>query len=196
MNPMRPALLIVSVLLAGCATGHLPPPNLSDRQALLAPGVVCDIPTPDANVRDVSAAQNIVVHAGHQTFGFQAQIQISGPEIDLAALDNLGRRGMTVKWRDGRLDVVRAEWLPEIVRPADILMDIAIVFWPEATAARALASCGAELREMANGRSVRAGNGAVLGVSYDGGEGWSRTAHLHNPAFGLVIDIQSTALGR
>ena len=77
---------------------------------------------------NVSAAQTIVAHFRGQTYSFEAQIQETPDEFDLVALDNLGRRAMSVKWRGGHMDYTRADWLPAAVRPADMLGDIAIAY--------------------------------------------------------------------
>ncbi len=189
--------LVLSVALCGCASSRMAAgPKLPDETATLAPGMTCTIPAPGAGLKDASVAQSIVVHVRGQTYTFQAQIQITADEVDLVALDNLGRRGMTAKWRGGHLAVTREPWLPAFVRPADILTDIAVVFWPVGTVAPQLSACGANLTEVAGGRSVATKGAVLMSVAYEAGSGWNRTAHLHNGAFGFDIDIQSAEIAQ
>ena len=188
-------LPLTALVLCGCATQA---PNASiaiqDNETLLAPGVACAMPPPTGS--NVNAAQTIVAHFRGQTYSFEAQIQETPDEFDLVALDNLGRRAMSVKWRGGHMDYSRADWLPVGVRPADMLGDIAIVFWPTDTVRTALAACGATLIETSNGRVVKVHNRNVIDVAYEHGEGWNRAAHLRNPAFGFSIDIQSAEIAQ
>jgi hypothetical protein len=191
-----PCLAGVALLaLCGCATT---PPNssvvLSDDQAVLAPRLTCTIPPPGNAGGTVNVAQSIVARFRGQTFYFDVQIQATPDNFELVALDALGRRAMSVKWHGGQMDYTRASWLPDQVRPADILADMAVVYWPTGVVAAALAACGANLIETGSGREVKAGERALIAVTYERGEGWNRPAHLHNMAFGFDIDIESAEI--
>jgi Protein of unknown function (DUF3261) len=191
----RILLLPMLLALCGCVSTA---PNASipaaDDQAVIAPNFTCVLPPPGAAGGNINVAQSIVAHFRGQTFFFEAQIQATQKEFDLVALDSLGRRAMSVKWRDGHMDSTRADWLPLDVRPADILADVAIVYWPKDAIARGLAACGAELKTTANGREVMIRSLSVITVSYESGDGWNRAAHLRNPAFGFDIDIRSAEI--
>ena len=184
---------LTALALCGCVTQA---PNASiaiqDNEALLAPDVACAMPPPTGS--NVNAAQTIAAHFRGQTYSFEAQIQETPDEFDLVALDNLGRRAMSVKWRGGHMDYTRADWLPAAVRPADMLGDIAIVFWPTGTIRPALAACGAALIETSNGRVVKVRDRDVIDVTYEHGDGWNRAAHLRNLAFGFSVDVQSAEI--
>jgi hypothetical protein len=192
---VRTLHLLVPLALCGCVA-PAPSANIpaADDQAVLAPRLACALPPPSAADGDVNVAQSIVAHFRGQTFSFEAQIQATPTEFDLVALDNLGRRAMSVKWKDGHMDFTRASWLPVDVRPADILADVAIVYWPTDVIAPALAACGAVLKDTAGGRKVVFQNRSVVTVAYERGEGWNRTAHLKNAIFGFTIDIQSAVI--
>ncbi len=195
MNLFFRLFSIAAFALSGCVT---PPPATTvavpDNETMLTQGVACAMPPPNLGQRNVNAAQTIVAHFHGQTFSFEAQIQQTPDEFDLVALDSLGRRAMSVKWHGGLMDYTRADWLPAAVRPADMLGDIAIVFWPTDTVGPALTACGATLAATANERVVKIRNRAVIDVMYEDGEGWNRKAHLRNLAFGLSIDIQSAEI--
>jgi hypothetical protein len=188
-------LPLAALALCGCVT---PPPTVAvpDNEAMLAPGVACTMPPPSSTPGNINVAQTIVAHFHDQTYSFEAQIQTTPDEFDLVALDSLGRRAMSVKWHSGQMEYTRAEWLPAAVRPADMLGDIAIVFWPTDTIGRALVACSATLITTSNGRIVKVHNRDVIDVAYEHGEGWNRTAHLRNLAFGFSIDVQSAEIAQ
>jgi hypothetical protein len=192
----RIASLLLGTILCGCASAPVSNTTLPDNVANLAPGLTCAIPPPSAAGGNVSAAQTIIVHFHDRTFSLQTQIQITPGRLDLVALDNMGRRAMTVSLQGSHIDYTRAQWFPVTVRPADILEDIAIVQWPADAIASSLSACGVTLTATANGRDVKSGNRDLVAVTYEKGEGWNRGAHLRNLAFGFSIDIQSVDLAQ
>jgi hypothetical protein len=165
-------------------------------RAILAPGLVCPIPPPAAAGRSAGAAQTIAAQFRGQTFAFQAQLQIAPGEFDFVALDNFGRRALTAKWTGSQLESTKASWLPALIRPADILTDIAIVYGPAKDVAAALSSCGARLSEQGDVRTVSDKSHDVMTVRYGSGTGWNRSATLKSIAFGFTIAIQSVDLGQ
>lgn len=190
------APFLLATILCGCASTPGSNTTLPDNVANLAPGLTCAIPPPSAAGGNINAAQTIIVHFRDQTFSLETQIQITPQRLDLVALDNMGRRAMTVSLQGDHIDYTRAPWFPVTVRPADILEDIAIVQWPVDAVASSLSACGAAITATANGRDVTAGKRDLIAVTYEKGEGWNRAAHLRNIAFGFNIDIQSVELNQ
>jgi hypothetical protein len=176
------------LLLAGCASR----PQLANDEALIAPRTTFAVPPPGADAVPKTVAQSIVAHYHDQSFTFDAQIQIAPQEFDLVALDGLGRRALTVHWTAGKMDYQAAPWLPPLMRPADILADIAIVYGSEQDIAQSIARSGATLTTTPRARTIAKGNHDLIVVDYGDGEGWSRSAKLRNLAFGYEIDIRST----
>ncbi len=182
----------LACLVAACAgTPRSAPPLPPDDRAMLAPDLSCAVPAPGPMLEPASADQAITAHFRDRSFSFEAQIQSSPSGIDLVAIDALGRRGLTAGWHNGRLEATRASWLPPIVRAADIVTDIAIVYWPLEAIAPALAACGAVVKDQDGVRTISANGPDLLTITYGPGQGWSRPAHLQSHAFGLSIDIQS-----
>ena len=173
-----------ALLLAGCAS------RLPDNEALIAPKTLIAVPPPEAD-GTVTVAQSIVARFRDHTFAFDAQIEMTPGRFDLVALDSLGRRALTVHWRSDGMDFDAAPWLPSVVRPADILADIAIVYGPEKGVAQSVARAGATLTETDTTRTISSAGGDLMIVDYGSGEGWNRSAKLRNLAFGYEIDIQS-----
>lgn len=180
----------LALLLAGCAAR----PHLANDEALIAPNVVFFVPPPDASAAPKAVTQSIVAHYRDQSFTFDAQIQIAPNDLDLVALDGLGRRALTVHWKAGKMDFEAAPWLPPSMRPADILADIAIVYAPEQQVGQAIARSGGTLTTTPTGRTIAKGGRDLIVVDYGDGDGWNRSAKLRNLAFGYEIDIRSTEL--
>jgi hypothetical protein len=187
---MKKAVLLLAPLLvlAGCVTR---PPPLPDNQALIAPKTVLVVTPPRPQAASESIAQSIVAHYRDQTFAFDAQIQIAPGTFDLVALDAMGRRALTAHWNGDRMNAETAPWLPPLMRPADILADIAIVYGPQDEVAQSITNAGATLSETGTTRTIAKGNRDLIVVEYGDGSGWSRSAKLRNLAFGYEIDIRS-----
>lgn len=188
------SVVLTGLLLAGCATAPTPPASLGDTEALIAPKVVFSIPPPAALNQTANVTQSIVAHVRGQSFSFEVQIQLTPEELDLAALDGFGRRGLTVTWKSGMVAAEPAPWLPKFIRPADILADIALVYWPSDTLAGSLTAAGATVAEGASTRRISYNGHDVIAINYSPGAGWNRSAKLRNLAFGYEIDIQSAEI--
>jgi len=191
---MRSGVVVLAgLMLAGCAT-PTPPASLGDTQAIIAPKVVFSVPSPAVLKQTANVTQSIVVHVRGQSFAVDVQIQLTPDELDLAAVDGFGRRGLTVIWKSDGVTAQPAPWLPKFIRPADILADIALVYWPNGALADSLAATGATVTESADSRKISANGKDVIVIEYGPGEGWSRSAKLRNLAFGYEIDIQSAEI--
>lgn len=192
---IRKPILLTCVLLAGCAT-PMPSSSLGDTEAMIAPKVVFAIPSPATLNQTANITQSIVAHFKDQSFSFDAQIQITPNELDLVALDGFGRRGLTVIWKPEGVVSQPAPWLPKFIRPADILADVALVYWPQEALAASLSASGVTLTQTENRRTISAGDRDLVVVEYGPAEGWNRSAKLRNLVFGYEIDIQSAEILR
>ena len=188
-------LLLAAMLLSGCAsrTTMQTRPPLADNQAMVAPKVIFAIPPPSAIGQTVDLVQTLTAHYRKQSYVFDVQIQITPEQLDLVALDGLGRRALTVTWKADKIDYQPAPWLPPILRPADILADFVIVYWPDEVVSSSLKASHAILTTTDRGRKISSGRRDLIVVEYGKGEGWNRSAKLRNLAFGYEIDIQSSA---
>jgi hypothetical protein len=184
------AMLAIAGIVSGCVSQVARP----DDEALVAPAIRFVVPIPAAADGSLGIAQSIVAHYRDRTFTFEAQIQTSPGKFDLAALDGLGRRALTVHWSAGRMDFTAAPWLPAIVTPVDVLADIAIIYGPRDATARAIANSGATITETPTSLTITKNNCDLIVVEYGKGEGWNRSAKLRNLAYGYEIDIQSAEI--
>lgn len=183
-------------LLCACAT-QAPmrlPADLKSNEAMLAPGIRFAIPIPAGSGRTLSVTQSIVAHYGERTVTFAAQIQIAPKALDLVALDAFGRRALTLHWTDDGMRYSTAPWLEPKLRPADILADIAIVYWPRALLAPALSAAGLTLTQTERARTLADADGTLVAVSYGDGTGWNRSAALINYRLGYTLAIQSAEI--
>jgi hypothetical protein len=183
--------LALGAALAGCATVPLPP-----GETRIAPSVVFAIPGPEALGYPVAATQLITAHVRGNTLAFESHVEIGKESIDLVGLDPFGRRALTIHWRDGVLSYETAPWLPDRVKPENILADIAITYWPEAAIRAGLASSGATVEDSPAHRTIIAGGHAIISIDYDGAEAqrWTGMVHYRNEALDYDLDIRSVRI--
>lgn len=191
MNAVRTTVLLASILVAGCAQMPKPPPGYPANWAIVAPHLNFVLPPPSAAGRSVDIAQTVVSHYGSRSFAFDARIQIKPDELDFAALDGFGRRALTVTWKGDRPVYSAAPWLPPMLRPANVLADFMICYWPDEALSAAFSGSGATVVSTATSRKIVRGKRDLIVVEYGKGEGWNRSAKLRNLAFGYEIDVQS-----
>lgn len=178
-------ILLIGLGLAACG---LAPPPPEPGQVGIAPGIALSLPSPAALGRSVDAVQIVTARHWGDTFVFEGRLSVGPERLLLVGTDSLGRRAMTVSWSEGKITVERAAWLPESLRPENILADIVLLYWPEAAVRPALT--GADLTEQAGERRV----GAAILVTWQG-DPWNGTAHLHNSAWEYDLDVRSVLVG-
>ena len=182
--------LLLALPLAACAT---PLPRVPADTALIAPQTAFRIPSPRLLQQAVAVAQSVQADYGGVAMAFEAQLDITTAGLDLVVLDGLGRRALTIGWHDAEPVSQPAPWLPEAVTPANMLADIALLYWPEALLAPALLAAGARLEATPARRSVFAGGQEVVRIDY-AQPGWGGQALLRNLAFGYSLRVNSVLL--
>jgi hypothetical protein len=191
MKAVRAAVLVASMVLAGCAQMPKPPPGYPANWAIVAPRVNFVLPPPSAIDKPVDIAQTVVSHYGSKSFAFDARIQVNPDELDFVALDGFGRRALTITWKGDTPVYTTAPWLPPMLRPANVLADFMICYWPDDALAAAIKGSGATLVSTPTSRKIVRDKRDLIVVEYGKGEGWNRPAKLRNLAFGYEIDVQS-----
>jgi hypothetical protein len=167
------------------------PPGYPPNQAIVAPNLDFVLPTPSALGRSVDVAQTIVSRFRGTSYTVDAQIQINPDELVFVALDGFGRRALTITWKGSVPTYETAPWLPPMLRPANVLADFVICYWPDEAVSAAIKGSGATLVTSAGMRKIVRGKRDLIVVEYGKGEGWNRSAHLRNLAFGYEINVQS-----
>ncbi len=184
---MKRWALPLLLLLQACRTEPALPPD----QAFIAPGIAIAVPGPAALGRSATVAQTVTAQFRGQSFVFQGYVNFGPDTLELAALDGLGRRLFTVHWRGGAFDYQPSPSMPSDLRPANMLADMALIYWPAEALRPILAQAGAELSETPSTRTIRHGGEAVIQIDYANGHGWTGEAHYRNLAFAYSLDIQS-----
>ncbi|MGE5545924.1 MAG: DUF3261 domain-containing protein [Solirubrobacterales bacterium] len=186
---MRTILLPLLALLSGCAAA----PATVDAVPV-APGVTLRLPEAAELGRSVDAAQLVTARHGEDVFVFEGRLSASPEGLVMVGTDPLGRRAMTIRWAQGRMAVERAAWLPDGVRPENVLADIVLLYWPGAALRQALAASGAVVEDGPQRRSVRLDGRELIAVSYEDGDRWNGTARLDNLSWGYQIEVRSLAV--
>jgi len=172
---------LIALGLTACAA---PPPPPDPGRVTVAPGITLALPSPAALGRSVDAVQIVTARHRGDIFVFEGRLSVGPDRLLLVGTDSLGRRAMTVTWSQGQIAVERAAWLPESLRPENILADIVLLYWPEAAVRPGLT--GADLTEQAGERAI----GSAILVSWQG-DPWNGTAHLRNLAWEYELDVRS-----
>lgn len=183
------ASAVVVLALGACAVR---PPEPPPGQANIAPHVILALPKPGDLGRRVEAAQLVTARYGDQTFIFEGHLSAGRDGFVLVGLDSLGRKALTITWTDAGVSYDAAPWLPNTLRPANMLADIVLLYWPEAAVRNALA--GGTLTTAPHSRSVVVDGKEILHADYqlaNGDDPWTGRLSYRNLAWGYQLDIQS-----
>lgn len=182
---------LLIVLLDGCAA-----PPATKEGTLIAPNLYFLTPTPRELGYSVNASQLVTARYRGDVYVFQAQIAISPERLTMIGLDPFGRRALTITSTDSGVTVEAAPGLPDGLRPANILADIAIVYWPEEAVRQGLSQSPAILRASARERSILLNGTELIRVDYDAAQNgeWARSARYMNVTFGYELDLRSEAV--
>ncbi|HLO75669.1 MAG TPA: DUF3261 domain-containing protein [Magnetospirillum sp.] len=178
------AALMAAALCACVAT---PPPPDPDHVPV-APGITLRLPAPADLGREVEAVQMVTARRNGETHVFEARLSVDKERLLMVGTDSLGRRAMTVTWRAGKVDAERAAWLPDGLRPENILADIVLLYWPEATLQRAVS--GAKVAQNGDTRTI----GDAVAVSWRG-DPWNGQSRLVNSPWGYELEVRSVVVG-
>lgn len=178
--------MMLGLSLAGCATAA------PDRAtALLAQNLRYTPPDAAALGRSVSVVQMITARYRGEAFAFEAYLSVAPDGLTLVNTDPLGRRALTMSWRDGKLTQELAPWVPGFIRPENILADITITYWPEAAVRAGLS--GGTLTAEPKRRVIAQDGQDIVTVEYDSAPetSWPALARFRNLAFGYDLDLRS-----
>jgi Protein of unknown function (DUF3261) len=187
---LRSLLIFLMVCSAGCAIRY----EVSPGSTRIAPGLELLLPTPRELGYSIEATQLITAHFADKVQVFQAYVSVSPEKITLIALDPFGNRALTVIATDDAIHTEEAPIVPTVLRPENILADLAIVYWPASSIRRRLDGTSASLYDDESERKISVNDGEVVLVEYESPHehSWAKRAHLHNIAYGYVLDLQST----
>lgn len=142
--------------------------------------------------------QVLTMRFGEQSINLEAQLAMSKSEVRAILLDSLGRRAVTLVWRDGKLESQLADWLPPGIRADAIFADMMVLYGEPAALQAALADSGCTLELGKATRLLRCRDKDVLRAEYDlkSPKRLNGSLHYGNLAWGYEVDIQSAEVTR
>lgn len=178
----RSITALLLMLLAACCT-----PPVAPQQVDIAPGVTFILPQPSGLGRDIEATQLVTARHGDEVFLFEGRLSVTAARILLAGSDMLGRKVMTIRWDGTTLSADRAVWLPDRLRPENVLADIMLMYWPDQALRQAV--FGASLDNAGERRLFKDGE-AIVTVAHDG-DPWNGMTTLRNLPWHYEINVRS-----
>jgi hypothetical protein len=184
--------LACSAVLGACASSE----HRTTKPAHIAPDVEFVIPGPQDLGQCANVSQLITARYRDRTFVFEGRLSASPERLQLVGLDGFGRRALSIVWDGDQVSFDPAPWLPDALKPENILADIAIIYWPEEAVRRGLAGSDAVLRTVQRERSITMHGDNIITVTYDtpNRETWARSAKYRNMAFDYELDLRSVAV--
>ncbi len=191
---LRLLLVAVMMLSASCAARYATSPGSTS----IAPGLDLAIPSGRELGYSIETTQLITAHFRDQVQVFQAYISATPEKITVIALDPFGGRAMTIIATDDAIHTEVSPIVPAVLRPGNILADIAIVYWPASAVRRGLAGTSASLYDDNSERTISVDGREVVHVIYNSPHEntWTKVAHLRNIAYGYALDLQSTVTSK
>lgn len=186
---------VFAAVVVGCAATRDRPAT----SAGIGAGLQFVIPDPSELGQLVNVAQRITARYRDRTFVFEGRLTASPEQLRLVGLDAFGQRALDIVWDGISVSFDSAPWLPDTLKPENILADIAIVYWPEEAVSRGLAESGGILRFDERKRSISMRSAEIITVTYghpNGEEAWASSAKYRNIALGYELDLRSVAVGQ
>ena len=188
--------LLVATSLMACAAAPAPHPAVG---AFIAPGIFFATPRPQELGYRVEAVQLVTASYRGERFVFEAHISASPERITLVSIDSLGRRALSATRSSDTLTYEAADWVPRELRAENILVDLALVYWPEQAIRAGLEGSAATLIARGNERSIVAGGREIVHVDYEASavpDPWAGKSRLRNEAFGYALELRSARVTR
>jgi hypothetical protein len=182
------------LVLDACAERPADPPP---GQVLVAPGLTLLMPEPASLNRRIEVSQLVVARYRTRTIAFEVRVSAAHDHFDLLCVDTLGREAMRIHWTPDGIVAEKAAWVPENLRPENMLADIVMLYWPEAVVARALAASGGTLLVEPGIRSIRLHGEEVIHADFQprpGADPWNGNVRYRNLPRDYALDIQSRLL--
>lgn len=165
---VRYFLLFFLIGVAACTSGP-------EREADFAPWQL-----PDGQPREV--VQILNGRYGETPFSLQVRMSLTDEKMQVAGLDQLGRRVFDILWDENGVRTGKAEWVSEDLDAIDILKVIVATYWPENDPMQARV----------------ADRAAHLETQYQSGRenAWNETVQIHDPAADYEMTIVSYELAK
>lgn len=181
------------LMLTACAA---PPAAPAAGQVRLAPELVMALPPPAELGRSLEATQLVTAHYGDRTFVFEGHLSATPERFLMVCLDAMGRKALTITWSASGIAAEAAPWVPAELRPDNMLADMVLLYWPEASVRRLLAASAGTLVTGPRRRSVWVDGKEIVQVDYATADPWTGSLSYRNLAWGYGLEIQSVEVFR
>ena len=183
--------------LGGCVSDS-DPAKTGEGGMLIGPRLPIRAIAPPEFAYQHQVTQVLTMRFGSQTINLEAQLAIGKSEFRAILLDSLGRRAVTLVWRDGKLESQLADWLPPGIRADAIFADMMVLYGQPVALQAALAESGCALELGKASRLLRCHDKEVLRAEYDlkSPKRLSGSVRYSNLAWGYEVDIQSAEVAR
>jgi hypothetical protein len=177
-----------------CATRY----EVSPGSIAIAPGLQLAIPNGRELGYSVETTQLIDAQYRDQSQMFEAYVKVSPNKIVVVVFDPFGARAVTITATDDGIHSELAPIVPALLRPENILADLAIVYWPAMAVRRSLVGTSASLFDDAKERRIEVDGRTIVQVTYGSPheDRWPQLAYLKNFAYGYGLDLQSIITGQ
>ncbi|WP_102946222.1 DUF3261 domain-containing protein [Stenotrophomonas sp. VV52] len=173
--------LLLSVLLAACASTRMPVPRVQLPTLQLPPSALA---------QPLQLQQRLQFRFGSHERELDALLEADGEQVRLA-VQAMGQTGVRMVWDGHTLEQTRAPWLPPQVRGERVLDDLQFALWP-ADAIRAALPSGWTLVEDGGRRRLEQNGKAWLVLEpLENGR-----VRLRNLAEGYELVIESLDMGQ
>jgi hypothetical protein len=199
VRPLSLLRLLLAILLAGAAAACESGTPRDDRPvAQIAPALRFVTPPPAALGYAIEVHQFITARYGRAANGFEGLLSVAPDKLQLVGLDGFGRRAMTIARSGDVVAFEREPWFPADLEAANILADIAIIYWPEEAVRQGLSGTRAVVETTAAERRITLDGEEIVHVAYDAGSQhpWDGPVHYRNAAFGYELALRSVVLQR
>lgn len=160
----------------------------------IGPDLVMVLPPPADLGRDVRMDHLVTARYGDRVVNFEGHIEVTGGRFQMAVIDPLGRKALTVDWTGDDIAYSPAPWIPEVLQPQNILADLVLIYWPPEALRRALAPAHAALEAAPGHRAVVRDGVEIIRIDFfpgDGGVTAATRVSYRNLVFGYSLDIRA-----
>lgn len=181
-------LLALTLLLAGCAL-------LRPEGAAPLPGGGYWTPlTPAELGRSFNAVQRVTGHFGGRQVVFVFYLEVAGDRLALVATTPDGMKLFGLEQTGATIVIDKAPLLPPQMRPAAVLADMQMAFWPAPAVARNLAAAGLALDAGDNRRTIRRGDNTVAVIAYADSDPWRGRVEFEQRAWNYRYSVDTLEL--
>lgn len=173
------ALIVVAVLMAGCASTEpaAPPERLGLKLSPASLGA------------SISLQQYLTVERNGRTDQLDAALEIDPKELNMVGLA-LGQRVLTLHYDGKTLESWRHRMLPSQVRADDVLEDTQLTLWPVEAIRKALPE-GWKIEQQGLRRTLLRDGVPVTVIVYSNASPWSGKVELTNIRYHYRLTIES-----